>query len=359
MAFTAQDIAAGIDPTGYANISGAELLQMVQSAAPKSGARGIIVWSKDTAEGIPDVPDPSSIAKFKQFLWVREPFSTGVTTVYVWCDLNASVATYLKWVAVAAALPPGSVTTTVLADGAVTTDKVLDGAITAAKLAAGVIPTQWYQIGSNVAGGSLSGTYPSPSIAAGAVNENMLASTVGGKLVGKTYVEEVTAVAISTASASNVIPSDDTIPQKTEGYTLLTAAAFTPKALTNYLQYKAVINWSLTNGSGSAKDVVAAICYSKGSGASNDALAAACKTQPTQASVALNTASNQLVVEGRCLVSSLIGALEALTFQLNFGVSATYADGSGNQLQVNSGNGTRKFGGVMRTFLIIEEYRPN
>lgn len=106
MAFTSQDLLRNIDFTALIPANAGDHNSLVDSTIPESD-KGINLWSVDTALDTPDVPDPTinaSYTKFKRYLWLRKPHSTASNTnviLYGWNDdLAVSDITFLKWVAI-------------------------------------------------------------------------------------------------------------------------------------------------------------------------------------------------------------------------------------------------------------------
>lgn len=103
-----QDLVVGLDFTGLASASGADLNNGVDLAKPSNAGddtigAALILTTTDTALDIPDVPNPATSAdytKWKRYQWNRRPFA-GATIknvkCYQWNDDAAADATLLKW----------------------------------------------------------------------------------------------------------------------------------------------------------------------------------------------------------------------------------------------------------------------
>lgn len=128
---SALDITAGLDPTGYTSITGAQLLQIMSAASPYSD-KGFIVLTSDDGSGIPEVPAADVTTKWQRYIWLRKGATS--LTPYVWNDAasnhnDGSGNNIKKWYSLTSSIGTGEITADMIADNTITNDKIvsLDG----------------------------------------------------------------------------------------------------------------------------------------------------------------------------------------------------------------------------------------
>jgi len=180
-----QDFNKGFDPTGYPDISGAALGQLVDQATLVND-KGLTITTADVA-GVPQVPDANTNTKWQKYLW-RRVTATAVNA-YLWNDNGASDATYQQWVSVnIAGIGAGSIVNSMLQDNTITDIKIAN--VNWSKITGA--PT-FLSTGSACTGDLLGSLFSNMAIAAGAVTTVKIApNAITHALLGAQAVQPVT-----------------------------------------------------------------------------------------------------------------------------------------------------------------------
>ncbi|OAE01852.1 hypothetical protein [Arthrobacter sp. OY3WO11] len=145
-------------------------------------------------------------------------------------------------------------------------------------------------------------------------------------------VQVVDSSTVAVASGATAVPNDDTIPQITEGTEFLTVS-ITPKSAAN----KLVIQVATFMATATVANINA--------GLFQDAITnAICAT--SSAAVAANAMVPVVLTH-----TMTAGTTSPITFRFRAG------NGAGSTVTLNGDSGARKFGGVLRSSIVVTEYR--
>jgi hypothetical protein len=182
------DFLTPFDPSGYIQVSGIQLEQLVGGLAPNQGI-GLFVVTTDT-NGLPSVPNAFVNTKWVNYGWLRIMPQSSNSVLYMWNPNGPTDATLLNW-STAFQTPPGSITGSQIAALTITD--------------ANMFSVSWSKLPNGAAvGGALTGTMPNPQLNINSINGAAIvtATVLGGD--GAT----VGAIGLNTITNKNVTITD-------------------------------------------------------------------------------------------------------------------------------------------------------
>jgi len=231
------DLVAGLDPTAFTDITGAQILTAIDDAQPSSD-RGFILVTSDNV-GVPVIPDAGTNTQWQRYLWLRfspltqsftvnawnaatlynMPYSngTGTTVATYWNPITSgsipanSISLYQLAVATITSLPYLTINLSQVSGYAtlVTTGTALAGAVTgtigATVIAPGTISgAQLYSDGVNgIVAGNINAKAVTAAKILGGTNGQILQTTDGTTDVGWVTKTIISGLAEPNAGGSN------------------------------------------------------------------------------------------------------------------------------------------------------------